>query len=182
MTKEQGIVGGHIVLYLSLAMASGIWEYVGVTVASGVLAALLIWISVHDFRTLEIPDLANILLVASGLAFTGLWSTGDLGAHLIAAVFWGGTFWAVAVGYRWIKGFDGLGLGDAKMMVGVGAWLGVLPVISVVFVAAISGILYILAIGLFDRQKIRNSAIAFGPFLCLSTWYVWLFGSVGIIL
>lgn len=182
MTKEQRLITGHVVLYSGLVAVSDVWPYADVIVASLVLGAILVWISIHDFRTYEIPNAANTLLGLSGLVFTGLRSFNMLGEHLLAAIFWAAMFWGVSVVFRRLKGVDGLGLGDAKMMFGVGAWLGFIPVISVVFVAAISGILFILVTRFRTGRKFRHSAIAFGPFLCLSMWYVWLFGPVGIIL
>ena len=136
---------------------------------------VLIWISLVDLERHEIPDAASALLAVTGLGVTAAHGVPVL-IHLLAGLVWGGVFAGVALCYRRVRGFDGLGLGDAKLMVGIGAWLGPVAPASVVLGATLSGIGFILTM---QRGK-QQSAIAFGPFLCFFAWMVWLFGPVGI--
>ena len=140
---------------------------------------ILIWISISDIESFTIPDTASGVLVVSGLIVTWLLRIDDLWTHLLAIPVWFGIFWAVATIFKAVRGFDGLGLGDAKLMGGAGAWLGLTMPISVVLFASISGICFLLVMKLIqsgDALELKQSAIAFGPFLCLSIWSVWLFG------
>ncbi|MEE9455329.1 MAG: A24 family peptidase [Paracoccaceae bacterium] len=181
MNKYQnaGLIASHLGVYFGIGYLSGVWQYEIVGYASIILAGLLIWISIKDAVSFTIPDLASLLLVISGLVVTGLLYAENLMIHAVAGLFWGALFWGVSILFRKLRGYDGLGLGDAKLMVGAGVWLGLPAPISVVLFAALSGIAFILVMRGFrggTLKEMSQSAIAFGPFLCLSIWSVWTFG------
>ena len=48
----------------------------------------------------------------------------ELVTHLVTAIFAFFLFWGVAAIYRKLRGREGLGFGDAKLMAGIGAWVG----------------------------------------------------------
>ena len=143
-----------------------------------VLALFLIAISYSDFLTFEIPDILNLGLVVSGLIATWILVPDQLWHHLFATIAWGLFFWGLSAAFQKFRGYDGLGLGDAKLAAGIGAWLGIFPVISVILLGSISAILFLLVMARLQKTKAETLPIAFGPFLCLSTWWVWLFGPV----
>ncbi|MHA6268374.1 prepilin peptidase [Aliiroseovarius sp. CAU 1755] len=170
------IIGLHLTVY-------GVFWALLTPVSTGwpapVFAALLIWISVSDFETFEIPDTASFLLLASGLLVA--FQSGELWTATLAAVLWSGAFLAVALGFTALRGIEGLGLGDVKLMAGIGAWLGLLAPIYLVLAAAVSAIVVLLTVSAISGNKSANTTktgIAFGPFLCLSAWAIWLSGGV----
>lgn len=176
--SNLGVIALHGIIYAFPLFLAGIeGGYLGIALGLGLL---LIWVSVHDLQTMEIPDIASILLVVTGLGV--IWATGGaLGLRIAGAVVWSTFFAAVAVGYRRFRGFDGLGLGDAKLMAGAGAWLGVAGPITVVLGASVSGIIYLLvqrSLGGVSHRDLAQSPIAFGPYLCFFIWVVWLFGPI----
>ena len=133
----------------------------------------------HDAISLTIPDVASLILGLSGMAVTGVLYAENLVVHTVSGLFWGALFWGVSVLFKKIRGYDGLGLGDAKLMVGAGVWLGLAGPITVVLFAALSGIAFIVIMRILKPRSVEDitqSAIAFGPFLCLSIWGVWAFG------
>lgn len=152
-----------------------------VVLASAVLGLLLTWITLADLATLEIPDTASFALVVTGVA-AAAWLGLDLSWHVIGALVWASGFALIAVVYRMRSGADGLGLGDAKLMAGAGMWLGLTAPATVTLLASCGGI----AVYLLKRFTIGPQAltepIAFGPFLCLSIWVVWIFGPLGSVL
>jgi leader peptidase (prepilin peptidase) / N-methyltransferase len=137
------------------------------------LAAVLIWISLHDFATREIPDLASLALLALGL-IRQFWIGWPFALDgLVGCVFWPLAFWAVGKGYEVTKGQGGLGFGDVKLMAGVGAFAGLAGGAFVVGAAAVAGVMTILIrrfLGRPDSTRLGLEAVAFGPFLCLSLW------------
>ncbi|MGB6229340.1 MAG: A24 family peptidase [Litorimonas sp.] len=139
------------------------------TVLSGaVLFAALFGLARIDWRTHRLPNLVTIPLILAGLA----WSFGtalDWYDHLLGAALGYGAFWLVEVVYRRVRGRDGLGRGDAKLLAAGGAWCGawVLPVI--VLIASVSALAYIL-----PKGENREGRIAFGPFLAIGIGAVWL--------
>lgn len=176
------LILGHICVYGILLAFSDVWLFPTILITSLLIVVILIWISIEDILTYTIPDLANIILFFSGLIFT-LWQTpSTFYLHLMASAFWALLFWLIAISFRNLKGYDGLGLGDVKLMASAGIWLGIIAPISVVLYASLSGIFFAIVSGLIRKKSYRNiqdSAIAFGPFLCLSIWVVWLFGPLG---
>jgi leader peptidase (prepilin peptidase) / N-methyltransferase len=97
--------------------------------------------------------------------------------HLAAALAGYAALLAVEVGYRRLRGRDGLGRGDAKLLGAIGAWVGLQGLAACLFVAASAGIVFILAGSRLRGTEVRGDvAIAFGPFLALGGWLTWLYG------
>lgn len=147
--------------------------------AALVLGSLCVWITIVDIQRFEVPDLASLLLVVSGIAVHMIQTPWMLSEALIAGVFWGGLFFCVSLVYRHVRGFDGLGFGDVKLMVGIGIWLGFAQTLFVVLASAISGILTILVFARHQGHPLNQSGtdgVAFAPYLCLCAWCLWLYG------
>ena len=131
-----------------------------------ILVALLIWISASDIAALRIPNLANALLIVSGIALAAICARGFPTPNVIGAVAGYAVFATVGEAYFRRKGVDGLGLGDAKLLAGIGAWLGWASLPSVVAVSALSALVYAVTL---KRRK-----LAFGPWLCASVLLHWI--------
>jgi leader peptidase (prepilin peptidase)/N-methyltransferase len=76
----------------------------------------------YDLRYMIVPDLVSGGFVLAGLG--AAWSTGRWLEHAMGAVLCGGLLAAVAFGFRWIRGRDGLGFGDVKLAAGLGLLIG----------------------------------------------------------
>jgi len=142
------------------------------------LALVLAWLALIDLDRMQLPDLLTLPLIGAGLAYC-FWSASGIGWHgLIGA---GAGYLALAgLGrvFRQLRGLEGIGLGDAKLLAGAGAWLGWAALPSLVLVASGAGLLGVLAVRLAGSPRARASrAIAFGPYLCTGFWCVWLFGT-----
>jgi leader peptidase (prepilin peptidase) / N-methyltransferase len=55
-----------------------------------------------------------------------------------------------------------------------GAWLGLMPLPTVVFVAAVCGLGIAAGLRIAGHVVHRGSAIPFGPSLCIAIWVTWL--------
>ncbi len=144
----------------------------------------LAWI---DARALLLPDALTLPLAVAGLAVAWAIDPAIVVDHLIGVVVGFAAFAAVAALYRRLRGRDGLGLGDAKLLGALGAWVGWPGLPTIVLYAAGAGLLWALA-----RPRVRSGAgsggngrairldparrLPFGPFLCLAGWLVWLYG------
>lgn len=175
-SKRVQLIALHVFFYAAFATVRSLFGPLPI-IALFVLGALLIWISVIDVERFEIPDLASGLLFASGLIFQRYYGH-DLAAYLAGAVLWSALFWIVGIGYARLRGWDGLGFGDVKLIAGIAMWLGFTQTTTVVFASALTGILVIVGAKLVrggSMADIGTTAVAFGPFLCLSAWVIWLF-------
>jgi leader peptidase (prepilin peptidase) / N-methyltransferase len=65
------------------------------------------------------------------------------------------------------KGTEGLGLGDAKLFGAAGAWLGWQALPTVLLIGSVGGLVFALIRGRTDR-------VAFGPWLALGLWVMWV--------
>lgn len=169
-----------IALYTLLAGAalSGGDTPLPVTMLSVPLGAALIALSLIDLRTMRLPDAITLPLIAAGplaalaLGWDGvLWRVGSAAAGFLL-------LFAVAHGYRALRGRAGLGLGDAKLLAAAGAWLGLEGLPSVVAWGSITALVAVAAAILLGRQVEASSRVPFGPFLAFGFWVVWLYGPI----
>jgi leader peptidase (prepilin peptidase)/N-methyltransferase len=148
----------------------------GTLLLSVVLGWFLIALAAIDWRTLRLPDSLTLPLLAIGLLSAwfydrGHWLDHALGAVLAFAVFAGLTF-----AYRRLRGREGLGLGDAKLAGALGAFVAWQGMSGAVFLGAMAALATVLVRALLRRPLARAEPIAFGPFLALGAWIVWLYG------
>jgi leader peptidase (prepilin peptidase)/N-methyltransferase len=83
-----------------------------------------------------------------------------------------GVFFAIAFSYEKLKGFEGLGFGDVKMMGWLGCWLGTMGLPVLVLTASLVGLIVGVAIIIKEKGNLKT-AIPFGPFLALGAVVVW---------
>jgi leader peptidase (prepilin peptidase)/N-methyltransferase len=165
------------------AIGVAIWAWLAVPAAvfavTCVMGWLLLALSAIDIRTRRLPDVLNLLLAVSGIAVTAMIDTSLVVAHLAAAAVGYGALVAVELAYRHLRGRDGLGRGDSKLLGAIGAWVGPQGLAACLFVAAASAIVFILVASRVRGTEIRGDmAIAFGPFLALGGWIVWMYAPV----
>jgi leader peptidase (prepilin peptidase)/N-methyltransferase len=144
-----------------------------------VLGWWLLTLSWIDLRAWILPDMLTLPLVVLGLAATWWFLPGELIDHSVGAALGYLGSWAIALLYRHLRGREGLGLGDAKLLAAAGAWVGVSGLPSVVAGGAGMGLVAAGGLMLAGVRLDRHSALPFGPFLSLVAWLVWLFGPIG---
>jgi leader peptidase (prepilin peptidase) / N-methyltransferase len=128
-----------------------------------------------DLRCWLLPDALTLPLVIAGLAAV-IWldparltaaalgaALGYLGLRLVGAI------------YRVLRGHDGIGGGDAKLLAASGAWLGAGLLPQVILLAASTALAAALCLRLAGIRLGARSALPFGPFLAFATWFCWLF-------
>jgi len=143
------------------------------------LACLLGWTLLTaawiDFRTMILPDVLTLPLLAAGLIVTAAISPDALADHALAAALGYLALFGTARAYRRLRGRDGLGIGDAKLLAALGAWLGLSALPMVLVLASCSGLL-VAAVGMLLGKRVSvATAIPFGPFLSLAGWLSWLY-------
>lgn len=137
---------------------------------------LNLWVlSLYDLRFFRLPNLLTATLFAAGLVHAYVWPRYGFADHLIGAAVGLLFFPLLNAVYRRVRGRDGIGLGDAKLLAGIGMWLGWPALPFVLLVASISGLVFGVYGVATKRVRIADGRIPFGPFLCLGCWLVWLY-------
>jgi leader peptidase (prepilin peptidase)/N-methyltransferase len=141
---------------------------------------LLLTLAVLDARHLWLPDALTLPLAVLGLTLGDWVLPTPLADRAIgAAIGYGGLF-LLALGYRHLRGREGLGLGDAKLLGAIGAWLGWQALPLVLLLASLGGLLWALALHLGGRRIDAGTRLPLGTFLCMAVvpaaWLVWSFG------
>jgi leader peptidase (prepilin peptidase) / N-methyltransferase len=162
-----------------------------------VFAALLVVLTVTDFRERILPDKVNLTGLGMGLLLsffiqpfdgTAAWLSGHLFAFppptaalsvadaLLGAAGASGLLWLVAEGYFRARGREGMGLGDVKMMAMAGAFLGLQRALLTILLGSLIGSVIGLAVVSLWRKG-RDFELPFGTFLGAGAMLVVFFGS-----
>jgi leader peptidase (prepilin peptidase)/N-methyltransferase len=134
----------------------------------------LAWIDWIDFL---LPDVLTLPLLLAGLVLTWLWDPDALADHCLAAGLAYLSFQGLAAAYRRLRGRDGLGGGDAKLVAAAGAWCGLAALPLVILASALIGLLAALGLALMGRTVTSTTRIPFGPCIAVAFWVVWIGGT-----
>lgn len=138
----------------------------------------LAWI---DARHFLLPDVLTLPLLLGGLAACAALEPsalepGALQDRLLGAVAGYGGLRGVALLYRALRGREGIGAGDAKLLAACGAWLGWAALPGLLLGAALAGLLVAGAMRLRGVAVGRATAVPFGPMLAAACWVLRLWG------
>ena len=165
----------------ALGFALGVAATIVVPGLDGILAVGLgVWLlalGLTDLRTLRLPDLLTLPLAVAGLALCTLRAPSDFADHAIGAVL----AWVLLTGlsflYRWMRGREGLGLGDAKLLAAAGAWLGWRPLPGLVLIACALAFVWVGVRALRSGRASLSQPLAFGAPLCAAFWIMQVYGA-----
>ena len=139
--------------------------------------SLLIVVATYDLKHKIIPDILSIFL--AGITFLGLFfingsgleGQASFGFHIPSLLdFLSGFFISVPFALMWlISRGKWMGLGDAKLAVGLGWLLGISNLFSGVVLSFWTGALVGIILMIFSKKHSIKSEIPFAPFLVLGT-------------
>ncbi|AHF07417.1 type 4 prepilin peptidase 1 [Desulfitobacterium metallireducens DSM 15288] len=135
-----------------------------------ILLAVLLALALIDWDTMRLPDVLTLPLLTIGIGSSFFLPMGLSGGESLAsAIGAGGAFWLIAKIYP-----QGMGLGDVKLIAGMGAFLGFPNILLALFIASLIGSIIGL-LWMVIRGREFRAQIPFGPFLVLGA-YATLFG------
>jgi leader peptidase (prepilin peptidase)/N-methyltransferase len=144
-----------------------------------VLGWSLLFLASVDVLALRLPDAVTFPLTAAGILVSAFLPEREVAGHLAGAAA-GFLFLAlVAWLYKRVRGHDGLGLGDAKLLAAAGAWLGWQGLPSVVLLGCGVGFAWVFAQVALKGREGLSARIPFGVGLAAAIWIVWLYGPLG---
>ncbi len=125
------------------------------------------------FNTAVFADVNKLLL--DGLTGFPLWIVSGAGG-ILGAIAGGGSLWLVGEFWKRLRGVEAMGLGDVKMMLGVGALLGWrLALLSIFLGASVGAIAGIIVLAR-QKEKDFQTQMPFGVFLGIGSLIALLFG------
>lgn len=159
--------------WASLALA---WP---VSTVGALLAVALLLIAVIDAEHFWLPNILTLPLGAAGLAVSVFIGPGSFIDHLLGAVIGFAALAGLAALYKRLRGRDGLGGGDARLLAAIGAWVGWAGLPSVVVWASLAGLSWVLARVIARRAPSLDTALPYGTYLAIGAWLTWLHGPLG---
>jgi leader peptidase (prepilin peptidase)/N-methyltransferase len=153
-----GALAGVIAVLLFGVSAAALFAFV--------FFLFLIALGVIDYETGYLPDALTIPLIILGI----LANVFDLfnatpGAAVVGMVVGFGAFRLVDVAFKRLRGMEGLGQGDAKLLAAIGAWFGWAALPPVVFLAALLALAGAGAAALKGAKIEKETPVPFGPAL-----------------
>lgn len=136
----------------------------GKALAAFALCATLIATSAIDLEHQLLPDAITLPLIWAGLLVNLAETFTDLHAAVIGAVAGYLALWCVYWLFRLLRGVEGMGHGDFKLLAALGAWLGWAALPQIVVIAALTGAVVGLAATLSGRMRFEEP-LPFGPYL-----------------
>lgn len=125
------------------------------------------------FQTDFFSDMRHAPLI--GFSEMPAWLVSLIGA-IFGALIGGGSLWLVGEVWKRLRGVDAMGLGDVKMLFGVGALLGWRLTILTIFIGALTGAIGGILLMIKQKDKNMQTQIPFGIFLGLGSIISLLFG------
>jgi leader peptidase (prepilin peptidase)/N-methyltransferase len=177
LSKRQALVA--LAISGVLAFSGLVWGPASSGLAGLILALALAWAAMVDADRFILPDLLTLGLTVVGLSLAAAESLSALLHHAIGAAAGFFALAGVALAYRRLRGMEGLGRGDTKLMAAAGAWLGWAGLPSVLLAASLGGLAWAAMHAVLTRHFSSSRAIAFGPFIAAGIWIVWLVGPFG---
>lgn len=158
---EIAALGAAVMAVILAAVPAAAW-----------LIAVVLWLlwtlAVIDLLHLRLPDPLTGALAAAAALWALLF--GDPGGALTGAALGAGSFLALRLGYRALRGREGLGLGDVKLMAGLGALTGPWDLPLLVLIAALLALAGAALSGGWQARR----ALPFGTALAAAGALVWL--------
>jgi leader peptidase (prepilin peptidase)/N-methyltransferase len=140
----------------------------------------LVCLTTIDLASFRLPDAFTFPLLAAGVGVAAWLPEPPLLDHLVGAAIGWGFLAVLGLAYRRLRGVDGIGLGDAKLLGAAGAWLGWRPLPSVVLIACATAFVWVGFQAIARGRTALADRLAFGAPLCLAIWIVWLHGPLSL--
>jgi leader peptidase (prepilin peptidase)/N-methyltransferase len=167
----------HLIVELAAAMV-GLVAMVAHPLPLAIVTLLLgLWLLLVALLDVEhewLPDSLTLPLVPLGLAAAWAGFGPPLPDRLLGAALGWAVLFLMAAAYRRLRGREGLGGGDPKLLAGIGAWLGALQLPFILLGAGLLGLAAILLMRLRGEEIGAASRLPLGALMAVAAWPIWL--------
>lgn len=144
-----------------------------------VFAFIMLGLAAMDAETLRLPDVFTLPGIVLGIIYSGAicqhWVKCAL-RSMSWAISIGGVILAIYAIYWVLRRREGLGIGDAKLMALIAAWLGPTQAVLVFVLGVFATAAAALAVTLRRRRFDGNIPLPFGAFLCAASLFAMFYG------
>lgn len=162
-------------LAAALIGALSAWLLPGLAgLSTAVFGWLLLALAIIDARDFWLPDRLTGVLAIVGLVVGAVGVGPGLADRVIGGAAGFAVLWAISAGYKALRGREGMGGGDPKLLGAIGLWIGwrLLPI--VVIIASMAGLGAVLFWLLTGRGAARDDRLPFGTLLAIGAYPVWV--------
>jgi leader peptidase (prepilin peptidase)/N-methyltransferase len=138
-------------------------------------ACAMIVLFVIDLQHRILPNVITLPGIIAGLVFSAVLPVPGWVAAAIGAVAGGGALFLIAEAYYRIRGVEGLGMGDVKMLAMIGAFLGWQLTLVTLMLASFSGSIIGVAL-MASGKRGMQAALPFGTFLAVGALVAAVYG------
>ncbi len=160
-----------------LLAAYAIWRY-GITLR-GVGACVLLWallaLTMIDVDTQLLPDDLTLPLLWAGLLFNLGNVFAPLSDAVVGAVAGYLSLWTIYWLFKLVRGKEGMGYGDFKLLAALGAWLGWQMLPLIVLLSSVVGAVIGISLIVFKGRD-HSVPMPFGPYLAIAGAIALFFG------
>ena len=161
---------------ISIISFVSLYYYVGANLSTLyliILSLIFIMIFFIDLNHYIIPDILSFSLMIIGFfkSFDPNLNTNLFSNYInsiIGGIFGYMVIWSIIYFYKQIRKKEGMGLGDAKLMSGIGFWFGWVSIPFIIFIASVIALIFV-APSVIKKTRKMSSQVPFGPFIIIAT-------------
>ena len=167
---------------LFIALWSALTQTGVMVPVTAILGWGLLLIAVIDAEHLWLPDMLTLPLGLAGALLTVGFANASLWTPLLGAAAGFCGLAAIAWLYKKVRGFDGMGGGDPRLLGAIGAWVGWQGLPSVLIWACVAGLSVAASKAIVRRRLAPGQELPFGAFLAIGAWLTWLWGPLHVLI
>ena len=154
------------------------WHFgYGITTAAGVLLTWsLIAAFFIDADTFLLPDQITLPLLWLGLLFNLTGGFVPLSSAVMGAMVGYLSLWVINHIFRLIRGQEGMGYGDFKLLAALGAWFGWMALPVIILLSSVAGV-FIGGYTLWIAHRGFSKPFPYGPYIAMAGWLNLMFGA-----
>jgi len=142
------------------------WTFTGLIYYLLLISLVVITFIDLDFHI--IPNIISLPGIVLGFIASFYLSEVSVQDSLIGILVGGGLFYGIATIFRIIRGIEGMGMGDMKLLAMLGAFLGLKGVLFIIFISSILGTITGIMVMIHTRSFSLKLKIPYGPFLSIA--------------
>lgn len=167
----------HLIVELAAALVGLVAMIAHPLPLAAITLGLGLWLLLAAMLDVEhewLPDRLTLPLIPVGLAAAWAGFGPPLVERLAGAALGWAVLSAMAFAYRRLRGREGLGGGDPKLLAGIGAWIGALQLPVILLGAGLLGLAAAMLMRLRGEEIGPASRLPLGALMAVAAWPVWL--------